>query len=622
MAEVLKVHDIVNEHFAVTKILYQARTYNIYTVSDKREQGRLFQLTEFKLAHIPRKKGPFKEEEFRAEVDMLKALSHSLLPTVLEGFFDGENAYIVLSHCDGITLERYISMNISPLGVDESIERIAKISEALKYLYEKPVPLPFIHIDPAHICISGNGDMMIIGFGLHIFLDHYLSSTNPDIWCAPEIAEGHAFSLQSAIYSLGSLLYYCLTKQKWNATGRGNLKPRELNDNIPEGVQEALLVALSRRAEQRYLDIDTLLRKLRNEVSPSPSVVDDTLHANEEKMFIRESRVMKSTVKRAASFVAAFVVLLVIGVLFLPLLRNTVRKGESQYAYVLCEGKRIVNRIDLRSGKCTRSINFSGVARSIALSPDGTGLYVPQNEKSVNVFDASGGMLMGTYTLNGSPFGLIFKSEKPVAFVLNDADPFITVWNTDTHEAVGEIATKGPQTCGYLSHDIDILVVLDIQQNEIILIDSKTRSLIATFAAGDEPCDCTIDRSGRYIVVPSLTESLYLFNMSSRSLVKSIVLEKGKKHVYPSSGEVSPCVYVTCETGNQLSIVDLTAMKVTKKAVTKGTPVAIRVSPDGKTIYVLTTSPNCISVHDGKTLGLLREIMPGLSDPDSFEVWP
>ncbi len=621
MAEVLKVHDIVHEDYTVTRIICQARTYNIYTVSDKRTPGQLFQLTEFKLAHIPRKKGPFKEEEFTAEIDMLKELSHHLLPTVYEGFFFEENAYIVLSRCDGITLESYISMNVSSLGVAESIERINTISDVLKYLYARPEPLPFIHIDPAHICISEKGEMLLMGFGLHIFLDHYLSSTDPEVWCAPEIAEGHAFSLQSAIYTLGSLLYYCLTKHRWNWTKRENKKPCDLNRDVPESVREALLVALNKRPDQRYLEIDLFLRKLGNAMNSLPPDIEKARYESEEALSVNEALVLKARARRITMITAASVALLLIGIILLSL-QKTGRKGESQYAYVLCEGKKIVNRIDLQSGKCTRSISLSGDTRSLSLSPDGTGLYVPQLEKSVSVFDASRGVLMETYTVNGSPFRLIFHPVKPVAFILNDSDPCVTVWNLVTHQTVGEIRTAGPQISGYLSGGIDVIAALNMKQNEIELIDSKTRSFIAAFDAGAEPTDCIIDSSGRYIVIPSLTESLYLFSLSSRSLVKSVILEKGMKHVFPSRGEISPCIYVAMEKGDQLCKVDLATFKVTKKSKTRGTPVAVRVSPNGKAIYVLTKSPDSISVYDGQTLGLTRAILNGISDPDSFEVWP
>jgi len=622
MAEVYRAHDIINDSFTVTKVNHQARTYNIYTVRDKRAPGALFQLTEFKLSRIPRKKGPFKEEEFKAAVDMLKALSHPLLPAVLDGFFYGDNAYIVLSHCEGITLEGYISMNVSALAVDEAVKRIVAITGALRYLYERPEPLPFVMIDPALICISEQGDMVLSGFGLQIFLDHYLSSTDPDIWCAPEIAEGHGFTVQSAIYSLGALLYYCVTKHRWNASGRDNAKPRELNPDIPDSLQEALLVSLNKRVEQRYLDIDTLLRKLGNVSNPPVAAVEKAPVDPGERLFIKESTVLKTTVKKAALYASAGAALLLVLLILFFSLRNRVRPGESQSAYVLCGGKRVVSRIDVKSGKCVRTINLSGVARSIALSPDGNGLYVPQGEKSINVFDAEQGTLTGTYPINGSPCGLLFHPSRPLAFIFNDADPFITVWNLQTYQISDEIPVSGPQQQWYLSNGIDVMVTLDAQQNAVDMIDSKTRSPIASFNAGAEPCDCTIDSSGRYVVVPSLSGPLNLFGVSSRSLIKSVEMDKGRKHVYPSRGDVPPCIYVACERENMIYIVDMTTFKITRKARAKGTPVAVRLSPDGRTAYVLNASPNCITVHDGQTLGSLREIMPGLSDPDSFEVWP
>jgi|GEM_PF-1168522 len=625
MPDLLNTGDVINEFYTITRTLYSGRFYNFYLITDKRSPETRYQLTEFLLDQIPPKKEPFKEEDFQSEVDLLREIKHPLLPSLVDGFFHKGKACLVLTYSEGISLEQYLAMNVSPFTVEESIRRIKQLVEALKYLYNRPLPLPFIHIEPSHINISESGDMTLTGFGLHIFLDHYLSSTNANAFCAPEIAEGRPFAVTAAVYTLGTLLYYFVTKKKWNSGSKTNLHLRELDKSIPDSYEQLTEISLNRKPERRIIDLDNFERKLDEVLNPPSKEVKDESSALTRVAGFFDKEI-KSLKRRLAIVVFAILGVFTVSVIFL-IADNAQQKGrefsDGLIGFVLCEKGRALHRIDLKSGQVSRKMTFTAEIRSIAPSYDGTKLFLLAGKGEILEVDAHSGKSLGTYSVEGSPDGLLLEPAGPLAYLKNRSDPFITVWNTQTHELSYEIPAGEPQISLALSSTGEIIYMLGEKKKEVASIDAKNLQFINTFPVEKDSVSCAVDKRGNCLIVLADDEIVYLYDSAGQSPAKQVFVAGGRKHVAaPYGPEACDCVYIACESENLLCAVDIPSASVVKRVSTGGAPKDIRISNNGKLLYVLTSSPGRISVFDSGDLALKKEINGDCREPEFLEVWP
>src|SRR5574341_761209 len=81
----------------------------------------------------------------------------------------------------------------------------------------------------------------------------------------------------------------------------------------------------------------------------------------------------------------------------------------------------------------------------------------------------------------------------------------------------------------------------------------------------------------------------------------------------------APRLFVSNETGNTVSVVDLTTNTVTATVEAGRRPRGIGASPDGRSLYVALGDEDAIGVIDVGTLKVTRKIPAG-SDPEKFAV--
>jgi|GEM_PF-5738795 len=216
MENILKTGSLLKDRYRIKKLLFSGRFYNYYEAEDRSSRSAPVRIIELLLSRLPPPGRKVSEEQFIEQIDLYMTLSHPVLPAIVDGFYHGEAAYIIQKREEGISIEQYLSMAVNNFAVEDAIKIVTLIGKGLSYLYNRPDPIPFIHLDAAHIMIDDRGNVCLTGFGLHIFLDYYYSSTDPYAYCAPEVAEGKPFSVRSAVYSLGALFYNMITGSRFD----------------------------------------------------------------------------------------------------------------------------------------------------------------------------------------------------------------------------------------------------------------------------------------------------------------------------------------------------------------------------------------------------------------------
>ncbi len=209
---------------------------------------------------------------FRNESRAIAMLSHPNIVKVLDVSFGDKIQYIVMEFIDGITLKDYISKK-NVLLWNEAAFFISQILRALQHAHEKGI----IHRDikPQNIMLLQDGTIKVTDFGIARFIqgdtqtmtDKALGSVH---YIAPEQARGDFTNDKADIYSLGVMLYEMITGQlPFEAETAVSVaimqlqeipvKPREINPEIPIGLEEITMHAMEKKPGMRFLSAREML---------------------------------------------------------------------------------------------------------------------------------------------------------------------------------------------------------------------------------------------------------------------------------------------------------------------------------------------------------------------------
>src|SRR5258705_12540366 len=223
---------------------------------------------------------------FIREAPAISALSQPNIATVHDyGETDDGQPFIVMEFIKG----EILSDLLGGQGVTlvRAVEIVAAIAEALSEAHQQGI----VHRDikPSNVGLTERGQVKVLDFGLvkHLFeqptdsvdLDAqtlYSTQTRSDVivgtplYLSPEQATGKPVDGRSDLFSLGALLYECLTGQS-AFSGSSVLEigaqiihvtppaPSRINPQVPRELDRVTMKALEKKAEARYQSAAELL---------------------------------------------------------------------------------------------------------------------------------------------------------------------------------------------------------------------------------------------------------------------------------------------------------------------------------------------------------------------------
>jgi len=216
-------------------------------------------------------------KRFKNESKAESMLKHRNIVAIHDVSVKGREKYIVMEYVEGITLKNYLKGKDGPLSFDEIICYSKQILRALCIAHENHI----IHRDikPQNIMVLQNGLIKVMDFGIAKLPNaETVTVTDKAIgtvyYMSPEQARGRKIDSRSDIYSFGAMLYELATGEL-PFTGDTPLSvilkqinddpipPREINPDIPIGLEQIILCAMSKNPAERFQSAELMLNFVR-----------------------------------------------------------------------------------------------------------------------------------------------------------------------------------------------------------------------------------------------------------------------------------------------------------------------------------------------------------------------
>lgn len=255
---------------------------------------------------------------FKNESKAIAVLSHPNIVKVYDVSFGDRLQYIVMEYIEGITLKEYIEQQ-KTINWKETVHFVGQILKALQHAHDKGI----VHRDvkPQNIMLLQDGTIKVTDFGIARFsrgdtrtmTESAIGSVH---YISPEQARGEITDDKADIYSVGVVMYEMLTGQlpfqSDNAVSVAIMqlqqeakRPRELNPEIPLGLEQITLRAMQKNARERYHSAAEMMLDL-DEFKRNPAVKFDYNYFvdNEPTRFV-DAKVKGAVIPKAEAGMAS-----------------------------------------------------------------------------------------------------------------------------------------------------------------------------------------------------------------------------------------------------------------------------------------------------------------------------
>jgi len=217
-------------------------------------------------AHPDLEGAELEERQLRFEREFRSAgnLSHPNIVTVFDVGKENNNSYITMEFVQGEALESVLKAKRS-FTLKEISDIASQIGAALDYAHSEGI----VHRDikPANILMTVDGRPKVTDFGVAKLQTSGMTSTGMIIgtpmYMSPEQITGRDVSGASDQFSLAAMLYEVMTGEPpfqgdnpttimYQVVHNQPEPPHNLNKNLPEAVDKAILRGMAKKIEDRY----------------------------------------------------------------------------------------------------------------------------------------------------------------------------------------------------------------------------------------------------------------------------------------------------------------------------------------------------------------------------------
>ncbi len=228
----LPVGTILDRKFKIVGVLGEGGMGTVYKVEQVDRPGILRAVKELIInPNTTEEERKSAIERFDKEIDLLYALKHERIPSLILSFQERGNYYFVMEFVPGRTLEKILEDAHSPLDEGRVIKWMTQVCEALSYIHTRVPPIILRDLKPGNVMVTDDDNVHLIDFGIARRFDPNKRTNTENLgtisYASPEhlgsiTAPGQRRSAQnpgklvqtdarSDIYSLGATMYHLLT---------------------------------------------------------------------------------------------------------------------------------------------------------------------------------------------------------------------------------------------------------------------------------------------------------------------------------------------------------------------------------------------------------------------------
>ena len=263
----MKIGQIVKERYEILQVLGEGGMAFVYKARDTQLE-RFVAIKTLKPNYVNQETFV---DRFKREAKTAANLNH---PNIVQIFDWGieEEPYFVMEYIEGETLTSIISKN-KTISLSDILFIGAQVSSGLHAAHQKGL----VHRDikPGNIMITPDGKVKVTDFGIVSLQNEESDITKTGSvlgtasYISPEQAQGKPVSIESDLYSLGTVLYELITGRTpfsgdspiSTATKHLTEKPEKLSTyrkDLPRGVENAILKLLEKATYDRFKSAEDL----------------------------------------------------------------------------------------------------------------------------------------------------------------------------------------------------------------------------------------------------------------------------------------------------------------------------------------------------------------------------
>ena len=228
----------------------------------------------------------------RKEATLAGQLRHPHIVSVYDADVEANPPYIVLEYVEGSSLAPFTSADhLLPVG--QVLDICYTCCSAMEYAYTRGL----VHRDlkPANLMMSLNGDVKLTDFGTAFKTDGDTTMTTglvgSPLYMSPEQVREEQCTHRSDMFSLAVVVYELLTGRRpfegdseyatlFKISSVDPAPPSVLRPGLPEGIDDVLLLALSKRPEHRF---ELWMDFAEAVLSVKRGIADDSQHSDGER---------------------------------------------------------------------------------------------------------------------------------------------------------------------------------------------------------------------------------------------------------------------------------------------------------------------------------------------------
>lgn len=246
----------LRERYLIMRKVGQGGMAAVYQAVDTSRPGVVWAIKEMSDAALANAQDrSYAIQAFEQEANLLRALNHPNLPTVVDFFTEGGKHYLVMEFVPGQTLQSVLEGHTQPFTEADVLPWAIQLCDVLQYLHNQTPKIIFRDLKPSNIMITPQGQIKLIDFGIVRFFKPGKVKDTVALGTPGYVAQealGGQTDERSDLYSLCVTLHQLLTLNDPLKT-MFNLPPvRKLNPQVSVQLERILDRGLQNQRGQRW----------------------------------------------------------------------------------------------------------------------------------------------------------------------------------------------------------------------------------------------------------------------------------------------------------------------------------------------------------------------------------